>query len=113
MTIPKKERMLHIIDQLESYADQMSEPIQTKLQQAKKQLSELDDQEVEQLTDKVFSKPATEQHINFNSPENLLHSCYSELDRLTKEEGAPEHLQEAVQEMRYYFSIEERDGFFP
>lgn len=105
--------MLHIIGQLEAYTDQIPDQIQTKMLQAKQQLSELEDQEVEQLTDKVFSKPATEQTINFNSPENLLHSCYGELDRLTREEGAPEQLQEAVQEMRYYFSIEEKDGFFP
>jgi hypothetical protein len=105
--------MLHIIGQLEAVSNQLSLQTLTNLQQAKEKLQHLQEHEVEKLTDKVFSRPAHEQHIDLNSPENLLHSCYNELDRLSREEGTSSQLQEAVLEMRYYFSIEEQDGFFP
>ncbi|MCT8139416.1 hypothetical protein H1D32_17935 [Anaerobacillus sp. CMMVII] len=113
MTISRKARMLHIIEQLENYTGQMSEDVKTNLLQAKEKLETLQEEDVEQLTDKVVSRPATELAINLQTPENLLHSCYDELERLAQSNTAPSHLQEAVQEMRYYFSIEEQDGFFP
>lgn len=105
--------MLNIIEQLEAYTDQMPEQLRANIEQAKTELNQLQEDEVEKITDKVVSKPASEQHLNRNSPENLLHSCYDGLDQLSRKEAAPHQLQEAVQEMRYYFSIEEQDGFFP
>lgn len=105
--------MLTIIEQLEAYTDQMPEQLKANVQQAKEELNQLQEDEVEKITDHVISKPVSEQHINRNSPENLLHSCYDGLDRLSRKEAAPYQLQEAVQEMRHYFSIEEQDGFFP
>jgi hypothetical protein len=105
--------MLHIISELEGITNKLPSQTLTNLQQAKEKLHNLQEQEVEMLTDKIFSQPISEQRIDMNSPENLLHSCYDELDRLSREEGASQQLQDAVQEMRYYFSIEEQDGFFP
>ncbi|RXI99828.1 hypothetical protein DS745_13170 [Anaerobacillus alkaliphilus] len=113
MTISRKERMLHIITQLEENEDFLSQNVKLQLEQAKEKLTALEETEVEQLTDKVFSKPATEQKIEMNSPEYLLHSCYDELDQLTRNADAPESFITAVQQFRYYFSIEEKDGFFP
>ncbi len=113
MTISRKERMLHIIEQLQVHSEQLPQAIKTNLQQAKAKLNKLHEFEVQQLTDKVFSQPVSKQQIDLNSPENLLHSCYTELERLSMEDHTPYQLQEAVKDMRQYFSIEEQDGFFP
>ncbi len=113
MTISRKDRMLHIILQLEEHAHLLSPELKENLDSVKNQLDNLEEAEVNQLTDKVFSRPATEQGVQMTSPEYRLHACYDELDLLTRNGEAPEALQKAVQEMRYYYSIEEKDGFFP
>lgn len=113
MTISRKDRMLHIILQLEAFTDQLSEQTKDNLTQAKETLNQMDEAVVEQLTNKVVSKPAPTQGINISSPENLLHACYEELNRLSRNSETPNGLQKAVEDMRNYFFIEEQDGFFP
>lgn len=113
MTISRKERMLSITNHLVAYEDKLPQSVKENLSLVKNKLQTLTATEVERLSDKVISTPASEQHIDMSTPENILHSSYHELDRLSRENDIPDGLQQAIQEMRYYFSIEEKDGFFP
>lgn len=113
MTISKKQRMLHLIEQLQSISTELPETVNDKLQKAHNQLNDMSEGDVEQHTDKVVSSQASVLGVDLSTPENLLHSTYDDLEQLSKKEEAPQKLQEALKEMRYYFTIEEDEGFFP
>ena len=115
MTISKRDRMIDIIEQLNRNVDELPSNIVDRLDYARTILTNSDNEVVDQLSDKIFSKPAQEQTMGLimNTPENILHSCYGELDRLSRSGTISADLEFAIQQMRYYFSIEEKDGFFP
>jgi Glu-tRNA(Gln) amidotransferase subunit E-like FAD-binding protein len=113
LTISRKQRMLHIIEQLLLHSSQMPTEVRMNLTRAEEQLQQLSEREVDQITDNVFTMPVTQIKLDRNNPENLLHSSYEELERLADGDGISPEFQNAVREMRNYFSIEEQGGFFP
>jgi len=109
----KKERLLEMIDQIKMYEPNPSEELTAKLAQAEEKLQELSVEELDQLTDNVFSTPPAQRKFDPLHPEYLLQSSYSEIERLARQEGAHPKLDEVVKAMQHYFGIEEKDGYFP
>ncbi len=109
----RKERLLHIITQLNTYAPQMPQEIKSKLEQAEEILQQSSEEKIDQLTDNVFSEPPTAREFDASNPEYLLQSSYAQLERLSRDKNADPQLEKVMETMRHYFSIDEKDGFFP
>lgn len=110
--LSKKTRMLAIIDGFLKNAQHVPEELHTTLVKAKEQLHSLNDEQLDLLTNNVISMPAKERPLSADNPEFLLQSAYAEIEKIAREENNAA-LQKVVQEMQYYFNIEEKDGFFP
>ncbi|WP_096201375.1 hypothetical protein [Bacillus sp. FJAT-45350] len=113
MAITKKERLLQIIQDFESYSSQIPSDMQQKIQQAKQTLMEQSDEHIEQITDNVYSTPANQRSLDQQHPEYVLLSCYQEIERLARKDNTNQELTTVVKELQHYFSIEDKDGYFP
>ncbi|UOE95594.1 hypothetical protein [Alkalihalobacillus sp. LMS39] len=108
----KKERLLSMIEQFETGANQIPNELQSQLNEAKKHLKKLGDEQVETTTNNVFSTPAHNHEMREDDPEFILYRCYDEMEKVAREQTNAQ-MEEALKQMRYYFSINEKDGYFP
>lgn len=110
--LSKKMRMLKIIDDFLENAQDIPSEVENNLNNAKKQLQSLEEEQVELLTSNVFSTPAAKHSMPSDNPEFLLQQSYATMERLAREQEN-DVLQGAIKEMQYYFTISEKDGYFP
>ncbi|WP_026673889.1 hypothetical protein [Alkalihalobacterium bogoriense] len=108
----KKERLLSMIEQFEMGANHIPNELQNQLNSAKKHLKNLGEEQVEIATNNVFSTPAHDHEMKEDDPEFILYRCYDEMEKIAREQNNAQ-VEEALKQMRYYFTINEKDGFFP
>ncbi|MDE5413763.1 hypothetical protein [Alkalihalobacterium chitinilyticum] len=108
----KKQQMEQIVNDFLQHAQSISGDLKTNLNQVKEQLHSMSAEDIDMKSDHVFTSPAS-QHQHQDDPQSMLQSMYSEMERVARQEQDNQQLQEVIQQMRYYFNIEEKDGFFP
>lgn len=108
----KRDRLLHIIEQFTSAVNEIPSELNEDLMKAKQTLQKMTDEEFNQVSDHVFSSPATEHRHDAYNPDTVLQSLYAEMERLARHSGG-ENANKAIKEMQYYYGIEEKDGYFP
>ncbi|WP_078552715.1 hypothetical protein [Bacillus alkalicellulosilyticus] len=113
MTLNKKERLLQIINDFQENVNNIPDTLQQTLSNAQQQLEQMSDDEVEMKTDNTFSSPAHTHSHPKDDPEFMLFNSYGEMERLIRQQGKTPEAEGVLKELQYYFSIEEKDGYFP
>ncbi|WP_216829063.1 hypothetical protein [Alkalihalobacterium elongatum] len=108
----KKQQMEQIVNEFLQHANSISGDLKSNLNQVKEQLQSMSVDDFDMKSDHVFSTPASE-HQYQSDPQSMLQSMYGEMERVARQQQDNEQLQEVIRQMRYYFNIEEKDGFFP
>ncbi|OLO38816.1 hypothetical protein BTR23_11185 [Alkalihalophilus pseudofirmus] len=108
----KKQQMEQIVNQFLEQANSIPAELKSKLNGVQEQLQSMSTDEVHMMSDHVFSTTANE-HDHQKNPQAMLQSMYGEMERLSRQQNENQQLQEVIQQMRYFFNIEEKDGFFP
>ncbi|MFV8826797.1 hypothetical protein [Alkalihalobacterium sp. APHAB7] len=108
----KKQQMEQIVNDFLQHAQSISGDLKSNLNQVKEQLQSMSSEDIDMKSDHVFTSPAN-QHQQQDDPQSMLQSMYGEMERVARQEQDNQQLQEVIQQMRYYFNIEEKDGFFP
>ncbi|WP_209122885.1 hypothetical protein [Alkalihalobacillus sp. BA299] len=108
----KKQQMEQIVNHFLDQANTIPEDLNSKLNNVKEQLQSMSADDVHMMSDHVFSSPAGE-HDHEDNPQAMLQSMYGEMERVARQQGDNQQLQEIMRQMRYFFNIQEKDGFFP